>query len=107
LLLKKNYEKLTLSDETLRGSYWLNNYATLVVSKYRLMLEPRVIMTTMLEEIEAGQEVVLGTREFKVITVVERDLVCLEPKEPPQGIWIMGYERVLKDARLLKSAQAV
>jgi hypothetical protein len=54
---------------------------------------------TMLTEIRLGQKIALNQRQFRVITVVNQSLVCLEVLEAshqPPGVWIMDYDKVLQ-----------
>jgi hypothetical protein len=56
----------------------------------------------MLTEIKPGQKITLKSRLFKVVNLVNQDLVCLElldAQESFRGMWIMGYDRVLRDAQ--------
>lgn len=53
----------------------------------------------MLSEIKLGQKITLNQRQFRVITVVNQSLVCLEVMESaqnPPGVWIMDYDNVLQ-----------
>jgi hypothetical protein len=58
----------------------------------------------MLSEIKLGQKIALNQRQFRVITVVNQSLVCLEVMESaehPPGVWIMDYDKVLQVGRNL------
>jgi hypothetical protein len=60
----------------------------------------------MLTEIRLGQKIALNQRQFRVITVVNHSLVCLEVLETgtqPPGVWIMDYDKVLRTGISLDS----
>lgn len=62
---------------------------------------------SMLSEIRLGQKIALNQRQFRVITVVNQSLVCLEvieTSQQPPGVWIMDYDKVLQTGISLDSA---
>jgi hypothetical protein len=59
----------------------------------------------MAKNMKLGQKIALGTSKFRIVTIVNRQLVCLEQLEsssPSPKVSIMQYEQVLKDARILE-----
>jgi hypothetical protein len=62
---------------------------------------------SMLSEIRLGQKIALNQRQFRVITVVNQSLVCLEvieASQQPPGVWIMDYDKVLQTGTSLESS---
>jgi hypothetical protein len=59
----------------------------------------------MTKDMKLGQKIALGTSKFRIITIVNHQLVCLEQLEssgPSPKVSIMQYEQVLQDARILE-----
>ncbi|MBW4551927.1 MAG: hypothetical protein KME35_12580 [Aphanocapsa sp. GSE-SYN-MK-11-07L] len=59
----------------------------------------------MTKDIKLGQKIALGASKFRIITIVNKQLVCLEPLESSGAspkVSILQYEHVLKDGRLLE-----
>lgn len=55
----------------------------------------------MLASITTGQKIIFQTRKYRIITVVERRLVCLEPLEPiglQPRLLILPFEQVLQES---------
>ncbi len=59
----------------------------------------------MTNDMKLGQKIALGAGKFRIITIVNKQLVCLEPlecNEVSAKVSILQYEHVLKDGRLLE-----
>jgi hypothetical protein len=59
----------------------------------------------MAKDMKLGQKIALGNSKFRIITIVNRQLVCLEQLEsssPSPKVSIMQYEQVLKEGRILE-----
>jgi hypothetical protein len=59
----------------------------------------------MTQDMKLGQKIALGNSKFRIITIVNKQLVCLEQLEwsgTSPKVSILQYEHVLKDGRLLE-----
>ncbi len=68
-------------------------------------IQTKFIPCMMAKDMKIGQKIALGTSKFRIITIVNHQLVCLEQLDSSRTspkVSILQYEQVLQEAQILE-----